>query len=119
MRKVSVRKLEDFDAVRQHFIRLTMSGTSEADNTGQGIQQGKSSRDAIIALLLEREKPVRLLKTFANVTVVSRQMLAGLQNKVALYVQLKDLDTKLDLLHSECLTHVELLQKSLKIEMMN
>ena len=103
VRKVSVRKLEDFDAVRQHFIRLTMSGTSEADNTGQGIQQGKSSRDAIIALLLEREKPVRLLKTFANVTVVSRQMLAGLQNKVALYVQLKDLDTKLDLLHSEWL----------------
>ena len=30
-------------------------------------------------------------------------MFAGLQNKVALYVQLKDLDTKLDLLHSEWL----------------
>ena len=101
-RKLSVRKLEDFEAVRKHFHNLTMSTTGKGNTVTQALAQG-ASRENIVALLSEREKPVRLLKSFAAVTVVTRQMLAGLQNKVSLYRQLKDLDTKLYLLHSDWL----------------
>ena len=104
-RKLSVRKLEDFEAVRKYFHNLTMSTAGKgnvATGQAQALAQG-ASRENIVALLSEREKPVRLLKSFAAVTVVTRQMLAGLQNKVSLYRQLKDLDTKLDLLHSDWL----------------
>ena len=60
-------------------------------------------RADIIKLLADREKPIRILKQFASATVISRQMLAGVQNKVSLRNQLKDFDTRLDYLYSEWL----------------
>ena len=58
---------------------------------------------AITKLLQDREKPLRILKTFSNVTTVSRQMLAGVQNKVNLHTQIKDADIQLEYLFTEWL----------------
>ena len=106
-RRQSVRKLEAYDAVREFFVGLSLvpgdQGLSSGVEPAADMSVEGASRDTIVALLKEREKPIRLLRTFASVNVVSRQMLAGVQNKVSLYTQLKDLDTKLDLLHSEWL----------------
>ena len=106
-RRQSVRKLEAYDAVREFFVGLSLvagdQGVSSGVEPAADMSVEGTSRDTIVALLKEREKPIRLLRTFASVNVVSRQMLAGVQNKVSLYTQLKDLDAKLDLLHSEWL----------------
>ena len=46
---------------------------------------------------------MRILKNFSNVSPISRQMLAAVQNKVTLYSQIRDLDTRLEYLYSEWL----------------
>ena len=63
-----------------------------------------NSKDKINNAIVEREKIVRILKRYANASAsVSRQMLAGLQNKVTLYYRLKELDKCLDKLHTDWL----------------
>ena len=103
-RRPSIRKLENFEAIREKFNCLAMSNQKENDGVSDPVQRGSDElRADIIKLLADREKPIRILKQFASATVISRQMLAGVQNKVALRNQLKDFDTRLDYLYSEWL----------------
>ena len=109
-RKLSVRKLENFESVREQFEQLKMS-TSNVDKTGSSAAEAAKGGptgpvelgEAITKVLLDREKPLRILKTFSNVTTVSRQMLAGVQNKVNVYTQIKDSEVQLEYLYSGCL----------------
>ena len=101
-RKLSVRKLEDFESIREQFESLMMSAQAEPAAGGAVAPAGPVELGAAIAKLLQdREKPLRLLKTFANVTNISRQMLAGVQSKVNLRSQIKDSDVQLECLFSE------------------
>ena len=47
--------------------------------------------------------PLRILKTFSKTSVVSRQMLVGVQCKVSLWTGVKDLDRQINLYHSKFL----------------
>ena len=104
----TVRKLtpdlEYFEFVGEFFAGFTMSAViTEGNGNADTSPSANTSREAIIALLGKREKPIRLLKRFSEATTVTRQMLAGVQNKVSLYTELKSLDVQLDRLHSEWL----------------
>ena len=110
-RKLSVRKLENFESVREQFEQLKMStsnvdksSSSAATEAAKGVPTGPVELgEAIAKVLLDREKPLRILKTFSNVTTVSRQILAGVQNKVNVYTQINDSEVQLDYLYSEWL----------------
>ena len=111
-RKNSLRKLENFTEVLQQFQKLSMSDKTEVGNRGapnNSIQQPTlpTGPDEIKAelnkLIDDRAKPLRILNLFAKKGPVSRQMLTAVQNKVALYNEVKDLDIRLDYLHSEFL----------------
>ena len=104
----TVRKLtpdlEYFEFVGEFFAGFTMSAViTEGNGNADTSPSANTSREAIIALLGKREKPIRLLKRFSEATTVTRQMLAGVQNKVSLYTELKNLDVQLDHMHSEWL----------------
>ena len=95
VRRSSVRHLEDFAAVRQHFSQLIMSNPGGDNETSGVTQQGPDTiRAEIVKILADRQKPLRLLRTFSSFTVISRQMLVGVKNKVGLYNQVKDLDAR-------------------------
>ena len=115
-RRPSIRNLEDFDIIREQFENLIMPSVSnvQTDNAEETSptdsrklatvnEKMNDLREAIQKILSDREKPLRLLKTFSNATMVSRQMLVGVQSKVALRTQVKELDVQLDYQHSEFL----------------
>ena len=126
-RKSSNRQLEDFELVKNLFESLAMSDTEKEVENGdksstkktestdkktdnvdknQGDSSGDNvnSKDKMNSVIVEREKIVRILKRYANTSAsVSRQMLAGLQNKVSMYYQLKESDKCLDKLHTDWL----------------
>ena len=63
-----------------------MSNQKENDGVSDPVQRGSDElRADIIKLLADREKPIRILKQFASATVISRQMLAGVQNKAPFF----------------------------------
>ena len=88
-RKFSVRALENFESVREQFEQLVMptsNGNTESIAAKEAVKGPVELGEAISKLLVDREKPLRILKTFSNTAAVSRQMLAGVQNKVNVYV---------------------------------
>ena len=103
-RKPPVRKLENFESVREQFENLMMSTSNATNNASPSVAAAAQGPvelgEAIAKLLQDREKPLRILKTFSNVTTVSRQMLAGVQNKVNVYTQIKDSEVQLEYLYS-------------------
>ena len=128
-RKLSVRKLESFDAVREQFESLAMS--NRKDNEANPSQNDDNPRDvansqpgdvsahapsvnavavdqkkvAIEKNLTDRQRPLRMLKEFSKNTSgsVSRQALAGVANKVHLRQQIETLDNQLDAQYYEWL----------------
>ena len=118
-RKTSVRKLESFDVVREQFESLAMPNQEEvvqsspknvSPEVGDISQPGddeafshvvdatvvEQMKAAIEKILIDRQKPLRILKEFSKRSSVSRQALAGVANKVTLRQQIVDLDTQLD-----------------------
>ena len=92
--------------------KKTENADKKTDNVEEIVDknQGDTSRDNVDpkdkmnSVIVEREKVVRILKRYANTSAsVSRQMLAGLQNKVSMYYQLKESDKCLDKLHTDWL----------------
>ena len=47
-RKLSVRKLEDFEAVRKHFRNLTMSTTGKGNTVTQALAQGPLEKTLLL-----------------------------------------------------------------------
>ena len=83
------------------------AGDPSLQTSEQTPQDSNSLKEKIIKLLEDRKKPLRILKAFGSEPAVTRQMLAGVQNKVALYNEIKDADVKLDYLHSEWLDCID------------
>ena len=106
-RRPSVQKLQEVEIVSEHLKSLRMSTTdskSASSHTEKPLPPDPDDlAQQITQLLQDREKPLRILKTFSSVSPVTRQMLVGVQNKVSLYTKVKDMDTKLDYLYSEWL----------------
>ena len=124
-RKGSVRKLENFDQIREQFQSLAMSQSADnvivADGSNvdatndapsderspsmalNGPQSADNLSNSIQQNLNDREKPLRMLNQFASQSNASRAMLAAVQNKVSLYTKVKELDVNLEYLHSEWL----------------
>ena len=134
-RRPSVRELENFDCVRQQFETLAMS-LNEGHNSKKGPERVPISQEVLgeqadlsrnsykktaddlrksaEELLVAREKPLRILRAFGNTAMVSRQMLAGVGNKVTLRNKIKTLDTQLDFQYSEWLDCCELTVEELE-----
>ena len=106
-RRPSVQKLQEVEIVSEHLKSLRMSTTdskSASSHTEKPLPPDPDDlAQQITQLLQDREKPLRILKTFSSVSPVTRRMLVGVQNKVSLYTKVKDMDTKLDYLYSEWL----------------
>ena len=106
-RKTSVRKLESFEVVREQFESLAMPNQEEvvqsspknvSPEVGDISQPGddeafshvvdatvvEQMKAAIEKILIDRQKPLRILKEFSKRSSVSRQALAGVANKVNL-----------------------------------
>ena len=122
-RRNSLRKSGNFDLTKKVFEtrgkmsiqavaqQVGLPASKEGDGGGDSVHQAGPGLgepppaapldagqlvEAIAKLVVERKKPLKVLKLYGNNKVIHRRLLTSLPNTVSFYNQLKDLDLSID-----------------------